>query len=367
MAPNDEASSNPVPEIAARTFARSDCFKLEGLEDLEPFVVSQQSSTRTFIPFGIDGTSVIISPYGRVLRMSQGPSTIDPEIICLNAYNRKWNWFATDISLLHTYATVDYGVGLRVIRDTEEPLSDPHLEWVNGRWPYISYTSGDLYVSILFTIQNNILSQRTSITNLSQELKKINYALNIGDATIYTLNPEGGGWKWDVGFPLSQIMFPEKHSGSHSTENMEPAAKDGIEARKANRGYITISVFHNDEKVPFDSISEDLTYALSSNPLQLLPMDVQCLDVQYSDLGPYQSDKSRKPEPLDIIKFLKDDQAGKWCFSQDDEFNPMFRRHLEHILCLCLVNIDVDSDDGPHTPFLTDITHESGSTPADDL
>ena len=29
--------------------------------------------------------------------------------------------------------------------------------------------------------------------------------------------------------------------------------------------------------------------------------------------------------------------------------------------------IDVDLDDGPHTPFLTDITLESGSTPADDL
>ena len=126
-------------------------------------------------------------------------------------------------------------------------------------------------------------------------------------------------------------------------------AKDGIEAQKAKRGYITISVFHNDELVPLESNSEDVTCAYSSNPLRLPPIEMQRLVVQYSDLGPYQSDKSRKPEPLDMIKFLKDGQAGKWRFSQNNEFNPIFRRHLEHILCLCLVNIDADSADGPHS------------------
>ncbi len=68
---------------------------------------------------------------------------------------------------------------------------------------------------------------------------------------------------------------------------------------------------------------------------------------------------------LDAGTFLHRDQHYLWSFKDDDKLNTIFRRQLEHILCLCIVKIIPDSKSGPRVPFDTALA--SGSTPAGDL
>ena len=90
------------------------------------------------------------------------------------------------------------------------------------------------------------------------------------------------------------------------------------------------------------------------------------LTLQYK-LQPRESQDTQIPQYLDVDKLLKDDGIGNWSFQQDHKFNPIFRRHLEHILYVCLVSIMPNRDQQLRYAFINDFTFESGSSAVNDL
>ena len=159
--------------------------------------------------------------------------------------------------------------------------------------------------------------------------------------------------------------------------------EDDEHARSVERGEAVIAVFHNDRlilqdrtfpiSVPDGDESSDIESeqdrrqtSNSSTLLQVKPGGAEKLAIQYK-LQSRESQDTQILQYLDVDKLLKGDRIGNWSFRQDHKFNPIFRRHLEHILCVCLVNVMPDSDQKLRYAFISDFTYESGSSALNDL
>lgn len=101
-------------------------------------------------------------------------------------------------------------------------------------------------------------------------------------------------------------------------------------------------------------------------PLQIKPKGAETLVLQYK-LQPHGIQDPRGLEYLNADRILEVEPSRNWTFKQNDTFNPIFRRHLEHILCVCLVKIVPISDQQHRFAFINDFTFESGSEPENDL
>ncbi len=100
--------------------------------------------------------------------------------------------------------------------------------------------------------------------------------------------------------------------------------------------------------------------------LQVKSKGVEKLVVQYR-LQSHGSQDTRVHGYLNAEDTFKGERFENWSFQQDDNFNPIFRRHLEHILSVCLVNVGPDSDQQRRFAFISDYTFESGSSSLNDL
>ena len=396
--------------------------ELCGLKGVETLIVPSNPGTKTFIPFGIDGTLVIISAYGEILRMSQYLAKDEPRIICLGSptlrlYQRDLIGVADKLHELAQTERTGLHIRLRSASGGETPSMETTLVWINGRWPCINYKVGGLNVSVLFTVDGGVLSQRYLIANPSAEQISVQYTLEVGGAQVNTLHVEGQKWagandnewadEYQSHLPYSTYAFhiseTEWYRPPDAMQYNDDTTKIATQADHATpeavqhendipkittRGQALIALFHNDELVApenafqtpiranFDDSdgeeSDDEENAGKnastgfSEPLHVVPYGVQKLVVQYS-LQPYDKFKdkdSRVFHPRDIDALLKREESGNWSFAQYDDFNPIFRRHLEHILCICLVP---SSEQQHHVPFVNDITFESGSMPMNDL
>lgn len=176
----EESPLTPVPDLP----------EVEGLERL---VIPTQPGSDTFVPFGNGRTSVIINRYGEVLRISKYTAEEPQRYICLTShalvrYERDLDWIGGklhDISQLR-----QTGLNFRLMPVSDVKFEDPPtgLQWINGRWPCVSYEIGGLAVTVLFTLHGDILSQQYLIANHTEDTKPLRYALQIGDADVNTLS-----------------------------------------------------------------------------------------------------------------------------------------------------------------------------------
>ena len=399
--------------------------ELCGLNGVETLIVPSKPSTKTFIPFGIDGTSVIINAYGEILRMSQHSAEGEPRIICLGSPALKY--YQRDLSgvaaMLHELAQRQHTglhIHLRPASDGEPSSVETTLAWINGRWPCINYKVGGLDVSVLFTVAGGILSQRYLIANPSAEQKSIRYTLKAGGAQVNTLHVNGRRWsgaaddEWDDvyqfhlspsthAFHISEVQRdrpPDITQDNDDAANISTRAQyiipeavqhDSEIPKITTRGQAVVALFHNDELVApehvfqapisansYDSDGEESNDELKtgepassafSEPLHIVPYGVQKLVVQYR-LQPYNEFNDQDSEilrPPDVDILVKRENSGNWSFVQDDDLNSIFRRHLEHILCLCVFDEGPDSEQQHHISFINDITFASESMPINDL
>ena len=173
--------------------AASKLFDLEGVERL---VVPSDPTTKTYIPFGIEGLSVIISPYGEILRMSLYVAEENPRIVCLTSptmqgYQRDLLYVGEQ---LHRQAQErETGLGIRLMSASKADVSsfETRLEWLNGRWPCIQYEFDGLAIYVMFIIEKGFLSQQYVIVNPSEKENEIRFDLQIGDCEVNTLRVHG--------------------------------------------------------------------------------------------------------------------------------------------------------------------------------
>ena len=178
-------------------------------------------------------------------------------------------------------------------------------------------------------------------------------------------------------------ILPDKRGFLRISEReLETPPRDDDHTRSVVRGEAVFAVFHNGSSVTLgdipisvprgDGASDDAGEPDRKRPLdspkslQIKPKGMERLTVQYR-IQSYGSQDSQVLQYLEVEKSLKNDRFGDWSFQQDDNFNPIFRRHLEHILCLCLVSIVPKSGQQRQVAFMNDFTFESGSTIVNDL
>lgn len=401
--------------------------ELSGREGMERLIVPSHPSIKTFIPFGMEGTSAMITPFGEILRISQFFAEDDPRIICLTSPALEgWERDLVGVGeVLHREAQArDTGLTIRLIPTSGEevPSLETRLEWINGRWPCIHYEFDGFLVSVLFTILEGFLLQEVSIVNPSEKDKAIRFALQIGDAQVNTLYVEDGRWAGHYGRKRSgdRPIRPDK-TGTFRILERKPRKKI---VAKPTRGEALITVFHDgsmidppdivlipshlstsdsddedtEEDESGDEASQDTDSAFSSDIvsedtqledyederhdgeplgqqdappkgsklLQVAPKGVQRLVMQYK-LHSYGTKDRHTAHCQDPDAILKRDQASGWSLEEPHPFNPIFRRYLEHILCLCVVNLKPDADGESLIPFINDITLDWVSSSMNDL
>ena len=384
MASNKDASvgmetDGSIPQNPPVT----DC-DLPGFEGLERLVVPSDRRTRSFIPFGIDGVLAVISPYGDVLRMTKYMAGHSPHVICLDAPGNRWDH--RDLNGLG--AEMDWqvqqrnwGLGIRLMAASE--VEDPTLEWINGRWPCVRYGVDGTIVSILLTVNAGVLSQQLTIENPSGVDKDVHFALETGDAIVSTLRVAQGRW---TSSDSSHVMESLNAKGCYRIAEHPPEAlqHDPYPATDAVKGEARIAIFHNaellklgdhasipirDDDQPDGDLQSKSDKTVPSTPsgiLQVAPKAIHKLVLQ-CELQPHSPEDSWIPKSLDVESFLRSEKSKSWSFNEHHELNPIFRRHLEHILCLCLVNMPPDQGEERRVPFINDVTLESESTPLGDL
>ena len=410
MAPNENASvGTGTGENISQKPPVTD-FNLPGLEDVERLVVPSDPSTRSFIPFGIDGILVIISPYGEVLRMSKYIAEDNPRVICLDSPGisrgrRLLNRLGARMQ--RRARERNSGLSIRLMADSivEDPI-ETRLEWINGRWPCIHYEIDGVLISVLFTVNKGVLSQQFFIKNPSGESKAVRFALQVQGATVRTLRVEDGQWAPSEEYEFDDEMKKPRlrpNAGGlynivekgHERSPVEPPyQQDGDAVSNVVTGEAVFAVFHNGELLKLDRTasvpirlpgeadgngedsgdpdddmngrSDETIPSPSSGVLQVASKGVQRLVLQYQ-VQSHSIEQPRSLQCLDLETFLKSDQSRNWSFKEDHKFNSIFRRYLEHILCLCLVDVMPDPGKERHIPFINDVTLESASTPLGDL
>ena len=354
-----------------------------GLEGLERLVVPSDGRTRSFIPFGIDGVLAVISPYGDVLRMTKYIAGYSPRVICLDAPGGSWYRGLSGLNAQMEWQVRerDCGLGIRLMAASE--VQDPILEWINGRWPCIRYGVDGTLVSITFTVNAGVLSQQLIIENPSREDKVVRFALETGDARVSTLRVAQGRWTSSNSL---HVMEPLTTRGCYriAEEPSEIPQQDHQPATDAVKGEARIAVFHNGEllkladhaSIPIrdddqpdgdvQSKSDHTDPSAPSGILQVASKAIHKLVLQ-CELQSHSREDSWNPKCLNVESFLRSEKSRSWSFKEHHELNPIFRRHLEHILCLCLVNIPPDPGEERRVPFINDVTLELESTPLGDL
>lgn len=126
--------------------------------------------------------------------------------------------------------------------------------------------------------------------------------------------------------------------------------RDGTTNENSTRSEAVMAIFHCGIRISSENIVlipvEDENPARrgmknlplsqeSFNMLYVPPHGVQELILQYR-LRPHRNKEMSYLSYLDVGTFLHNDQPGSCGFERDMEFNTIFRRNLEHILCLCL-------------------------------
>ena len=353
-----------------------------GLEGLERLVVPSDRKTRYFIPFGIDGVLAIISPYGDVLRMTKSIAGHSPRVICLDAPGSGWERELNGLGAEMEWQVRERkcGLGIRLMAASE--IEDPILEWIHGRWPCVRYEVDGTLVSILFTVNAGVLSQQLIIENPSSEDKVVRFALETGDAKVSTLRVTQGQWTMSDSL---HSMEPLNAKGCYRIAEgpQETSQQDNHPATDAVKGEARIAIFHNGELLKLDdhasvpirddepdgdlqSKPDHTVLSAPSGILQVPSKGIHKLVLQ-CELQSHSGEDSWNPKYLNVENFLKGEMSKSWSFKEHHELNPIFRRYLEHILCLCLVNIPLDPGEERRVPFMNDVTLESASTPLGDL
>lgn len=367
--------------------ASASTFESFNVESLERLVVPSAPGTDTFIPFGIDGTSVAINRYGEILSILQHVADETQQVIALDTYEPQYPYMKQhneELNWRSKRQRTGLVAHLKPISQGEDKAFEPRLEWVNGRWPRISYELDGLRISIQFTVEQGAISQQFLIRNPSNEKKEVQYALQAVGSTVTTLHVEDDRWERNGEFDWSASK-PQIIRGLNDSftleENKTILQQDGTTAENSTRSKAVLAIFHNAIPIRSENIvlipveDENMAYRgtgmknipLSQESLDMLcvpPHGVQELVVQYK-LRPHHNKDMLSLRYHDVGTFLHNDQHGSCGFEDDIEFNTIFRRKLEHILCLCLVKNLSNSKGGPRIPF--DTTFASGSTPAGDL
>ena len=367
--------------------ASATTFESFNVETLERLVVPAEKDTLTPIPFGIDGTSVVINRYGEILNILQYVADDNPKMIALDTYEPYYPYMNNHSEELGWQSENQRtGLHLRLMSMLKHEVEglEPSLEWVNGRWPHVSYELEDFRVSVQFTVEQGVISQQFLIKNTSNTEKHIRYALQAEGSTVTTLHVEDDRWEMNEDFdwsaPKPQVVSDLKGYFTLG-ENKGVLHQDHTTTDDDMRSEAILTVFHNGVRISSEDIvlipvehetlpsrgkgmNDLLTNRKRPNILCVPPHGVQELLVQYKLRFDH---KNEMPflDYLDVGTFLLRDQHYFWSFKDDSEFNTIFRRQLEHILCLCLVNVIPHSKSGPRVPF--DTTLASGSTPAGDL
>lgn len=173
-------ASSLKTRVPALILASATTFESFNVNVLERLVVPAETDTLTPIPFGIDGTSIVINRYGEILNILQYVADENPKMIALDTYEPQYpymNNHGEELGWQSEHQRTGSHLRLMSMLKHEVEGPEPSLEWVNGRWPHISYELEELRVSVQFTVEQGVISQQFLIKNTSNTEQDIRYAL----------------------------------------------------------------------------------------------------------------------------------------------------------------------------------------------
>ncbi len=344
-------------------------FETFNADDLKPLFIPSRCEKKTYTCFGLNGTTAIISPYGEILNISKSITEIKAtaetksEIEFKSTDNRNQRILSLDCHAVVNCSRTgmerrrrfqelaereapggDTGLGLCI--ESVNANMNPKLSWLNDRWPRITYSLEGINVSVKFAIQGeeNILLQQYIITNSTNEDKDLPLLLTTRWTELSNNEPDDRDVYTE---PLVAESFPVEWDADHRHIHIE-----GSE----NTAEAMIHVFHNGDLIDLNMDTCPIHWDWNRDYYKFFSPfrrhrrfsvpkgSVQEVTAVYKIQQKGETERSILAY-IDTCNFLKNDQPRNTFFKENDEFSPIFRRQLEHILCACSLPLVGMSDD----------------------
>ena len=248
------------------------------------------------------------------------------------------------------------GFGLQIMDIDSLQSEVPKLEFLNHRWPQLTYSVKGFNVRVRLFCQRGIVIQQFSVTNTLASVTDLPIILAVGflmhdmnymDLT-YTIGPEDVEYEHGPHGHGVIALGPEKEN------------EDGISEQVG----ALVSLFRNGESEklllsgvedPWDQKAVDVKYSLQeSETLEL----TAAFRLQYLKSSSVWKDFILPISDVDVSEIIQEPvlTLDRWPFLRDD-LRWHLRRNLEHILSVCSIpltcniSVEQDKDDYRITPI----------------
>jgi hypothetical protein len=229
--------------------------------------------------------------------------------------------------------------------------TNPRLEWVHDRWPLVSYSRGELDIKIQYIVEDGVVYQRYSITNRGIAPTPVEFGVDMliriaGDELFRGDEGSDGVAVLPDDMVDNHVTFPGPLDLSLVILRELPVLDETPD--KKGSAQVVLTIFKNGQRQGLT-----LDKSLSNNNSHFAPGHVapnETLDITAA----YKLQVVEEEDAcltdfvipyVDVSAFLDKDRDGHWLLEKSRS-NWIYRRHLEHVLSVCVTPTDLGEDNG---------------------
>ncbi|KAL9105665.1 MAG: hypothetical protein Q9227_009214 [Pyrenula ochraceoflavens] len=331
----------------------------------KPTDTGQRSS---YASFGDKGTTATVNAYGEIMRLSRyvGGNKSPSKICGLEFGGGQKPYFITyraqrlqeELSLPHS------GFGLRIANEESLETASPALEFVNDRWPRITYSTQNFKVEVRLFCRDGTILQQYIATNILDTAADLQFELWIDflmhDMDYMNDDLEDALWEFMNKTKNIENRF-ELGPHDHSIVVFEKSInKDNNNGNQEQLG-VVMGLSRNDETqnlaVSRDTLSHQRYMPIKYNIMASETMEITAaFKLRYLKRKSSWKDFILPTSCITMESMLQNPAADlhAWPFPNDPALSWRLRRNLEHILSVCSIPLKQEVDARSDTTLETE-------------
>ena len=323
---------------------------------VQEFAVRRQRST--YASFGDDGTTATVNGYGTIMRLSRylgginNPAKVFGLEFSEGAEPYLVSWRAERFQQELPVPNSGFGLQIKDVEGLQPGV--PKLEFLNNRWPQITYSVKGFNVRVRLFCQKGTVIQQFTVNNSSTSAVDLELILSVDflmDYLDYMNSGEDVEMKCEHG--------PHGHSVIVVGRGTKKKNEDGTEKENENETLkeigVLVGLFRNGESEKL-SLSDDAHFKGRAVQKEYTLPKSGKLELKAAfrlqHLKPSSIWKDFMLPILDVdvseILTLPVLALDRWPFLHDDVLGWHLRRNLEHVLSVCSIPIRRDVSESRH-------------------
>lgn len=323
----------------------------------------------TYASFGDSGTTATVNGYGTIMRLSK---YLGGENNCSKMCGLEFpegrspfqvTWRAeTFYDLLPSPCR---GYGLQIVGIDKMQPGALKLEFLNDRWPQITYLVKGFRVRVRLFCKNGTVIQQFTVTNTLPSPTKLQFILAV-DFLMHNLNY----MHWEDSIDRNYELGPHGHGvvvlGRRTEEENGDGTKEKNKDGTDEQVGVIVGLFRNGESEQLEKPEKLLVSDIKDRTAVTKEYSFKKAETLELTAAFRLQDLKRSSgwkdfivpiSDVDVSKIIQKPVPNRWPFPHDDVLSWHLRRNLEHILSVC--SIPIKRDVSERRPFCDKITHNA--------